>query len=420
MRNAGIALSLVLLCALSAHSQAPKSPQQLYDEAVAAYRSKDFAVYLAGMEALVKVRGYQPATVFNYAGALALNNRPIAAIEQLKRLARQSVVMDLGDGDFNSIRRRADFRAVAQVMSALRVQKIESSRVAFRVPLKGSIPEAIAYDAKTKAFFVSSVRKRKIVRIDAKGAARDFVTKEIWAANGLAADAKRRILWVSSGAYARVEGFTEKDGDENTLFAFDLDSGALRGRYDAPKTEPHAFDGVSVDADGNVYVSDGRGAIYRLARGAKALDLFVKPGTIRSPQGSAIASDGTLYVSDYSGVLFAVDRRSGAATPLAVPEDLATYGIDGLAVAGRALYVIDNGLTPNRVARLQLDPTGRKVTAWRILDMNRAEMDEPTNGVVANGAFYWIAASQGNLFDGKTAPKESEFQEAVVMKVVSR
>ena len=418
MRNSRRALLLSLLCLLPAFAQ--QSPQQLYDDAVAAYRRKDFAAYLTGMEALVQVRSYQPAIVFNYAGALALNGRPIAAIEQLKRLARQSVVMDLGDADFNRIRNRADFRAVAQVMGALRVQKIESSRVAFRVPLKGAIPEAIAFDAKTKAFFVSSVRKRKIVRVDAKGAARDFVTKEIWAANGLAADAKRRILWVSSGAYARVEGFTEKNAGENTLFAFDLDSGKLLRRYDTPATEPHAFDAVSIDAEGNVYVSDGRGAIYRLRHGAKALDLFVKPGTIRSPQGSAVAADGTLYVSDYSGVLFAVDRRTGAATALTVPDDVATYGIDGLAAAGSALYVIDNGLTPSRVARLQLDPSGRKVLSARILDMNRAEMDEPTNGVIAEGAFYWIAASQGHLFDGKKAPAESEFKEAVIMRVASR
>jgi sugar lactone lactonase YvrE len=416
MRTTSLALLLLLVLGPPAFA-ADKTPQQLYDDAVAAYKRRDFAGYLAGMEALVKVRGYQPAAIFNYAGALALNNRPIAAVAQLKRLAEQKVVMDLSDADFNPIRNRADFRAIAQVMSALRVQKASTSSVAFRLPLKGAIAEAIAYDAKTKSFFVSSVRKRKIVRVTAKGASSDFVTKGIWAVGGLAVDAKRRILWASSGAYGRVEGFTEKDASENTLFAFNADTGAPIARYDAPKTEPHAFDGVSVDGEGTVFVSDGRGAIFRLPRGAKALELFVKPGTIRSPQGSAIASDGTLYVADYSGLLWAVDRHTGAAAALTVPDDLATYGIDGLAVHGRALYVVDNGLTPNRVARLQLDPTGRKVTSWRILDMNRPEMDEPTNGVLANGHFYWIANSQGHLFDGKTPPKEEELREAVVMRV---
>lgn len=417
MRNAILAALLTLAVAHAIVAQ--KSPQQLYDDAVAAYKRKDFAGYLAGMEALVKVRGYQPAIVFNYAGALALNNRPVAAVAQLKRLAEQKVVMDLSDADFNPIRARGDFRAMAQVMSALRVQKASASSVAFRVPLKGAIPEAIAYDSKTRSFFVSSVRKRKIVRINAKGASRDFVTRDIWAVGGLAVDAARRILWASSGAYARVEGFTDADANENTLFAFNADSGALIARYDAPKSEPHAFDGVSVDGDGTVFVSDGRGAIFRLRRGAKALELFVKPGTMRSPQGSAVASDGTLYVADYSGVLWAVDRHTGDAAALTVPDDLATYGIDGLAVHGRALYVVDNGLTPNRVARLQLDSTGRKVTSWRVLDMNRPEMDEPTNGVVANGNFYWIAASQGHLFDGRTPPKEEDLKEAVVMKVAA-
>jgi streptogramin lyase len=414
MRNAGLAF-LFLLVTLPALA-AEKTPQQIYDDAVAAYRKRDFAAYLAGMEALMKVRGYQPATIFNYAGALARNNRPVAAVAQLRRLVGQKVVMDLGDSDFAPIRTRQDFLAIARAMAALKVQKIATSSVAFRVPLKGGIAEAIAYDAKTKSFFVSSVRKRKIVRVDAKRAAKDFVTQDVWAIGGLAVDAKRRILWASSGAYARVEGYTEKDASENTLFAFNADTGALLARYDAPKTEPHAFDSVTVDGDGNVFVSDGRGAIYRLRRDAKALDLFVKPGTIRSPQGLTIGGDGTLYVSDYSGLIFAVDRPTGAAAPLAVPDDLATFGIDGLAASGRVLYVVQNGIRPERIARLQLHATGRKVTSWQILDMNRTEMDEPTNGVIVDGTFYWLAASQGHLFDGKTLPKEEELKDAVVMR----
>jgi sugar lactone lactonase YvrE len=421
MRNASLAVVfLFLLLAGVPVVAADKPPQQLYDEAVAAYRKKDFAGYLAGMEALAKIRGYQPATLFNYAGALALNNRPIAAIAQLRRLAQQKVVMDLADADFNPIRNRADFRAIAQVMAALRVQKISSSTVAFKLPLRGAIPEAIAYDPKTKAFFVSSVRNRKIVRIDAKGNMRDFVTKDVRAVGGLAVDGPRRILWASSGAYARMERFTEAEANENTLFALNADTGALIARYDAPKSEPHAFDGVSVDGEGNVFVSDGRGALYRLAHGAKALELFVKPGTIRSPQGSAVAADGTLYVADYSGLLWAVDRRTGSATALTVPDDLPTYGIDGLAVHGRTLYAVQNGVTPNRVVRLQLDDTGRKVTSWRVLDMNDGRIDEPTNGVFANGSFYWIANSQGHLFDEKTPPKADELAQAVVMRVPVR
>jgi len=406
MRNTAIFLLLFALA----------QPQQLYDDAIAAYRKNDFAGYLANMEPLAKVRGYQPAMIFNYAGALALNGRGDEAIVQLKRLVDRQIALDLSDTDLDSLRKRDDFRAIEREMAALSTRQVSSSKVAFRIDEKGIIPEAIAYDSKTKAFFVSSVRKRKIVRIDSRGVARDFVTKQIQAPGGMAVDAKRRILWASSAAYPRIEGYAEKDKNDNALFAFDADSGALLARYDLPKSEPHIADGVSVDAGGTVYLSDGFGALYRLPHGAKALELFVKPGTIRSPQASAVAPDGTLYVADYTGVIWTVDRQTGDAAPLAVPDDLATNGIDGLGYHDHTLFVIQNGVTPHRVARLTLDPAGRRITAWRILDMNTPDMDEPTNGVIARDAFYWIADSQGHAFDGKTQPNEQELRDVVVMR----
>ena len=59
---------------------ATKTPQQLYNDAVAAYKNKDFATYLSAMSELYALRPKLPIVVANYAGALALNGRPEEAV----------------------------------------------------------------------------------------------------------------------------------------------------------------------------------------------------------------------------------------------------------------------------------------------------------------------------------------------------
>lgn len=411
-------LGLLILVAVSALGQ-EQTPQQLYDQAIAEYKRSDFQGYLASMEALAAKRPGLPVVLFNYAGALALNGRPADAVAQLGRIADRMVVIDLGDHDLDSLRARDDFRAVQRRFDDIRVRKISSSSIAFRIPQKDLITESIAYDPKTKSFFVSSVRKRKILRLDARGQAHDFVTRDIWAAGGLAVDSERRVLWASSGVYDRVEGFDKKYEDQTSLFAFNADSGALIARYELPPGGKHFFDGVSVDRDGTVFVSDAfGGALYRLRPGQSALELFVAPGTMRSPQASTVAR-GALYVADYGGPIWVVDPKSGVAAKLEVPDDLVTAGTDGLDYGDGSLLLVQNGIQPNRVVRVWLDPAGRKALRWRILEMNHPLMDEPTNGVVVGHDFYWLAASQGHLFDAKP-PALDKMHDGIVMKTPLR
>ncbi len=167
-----------------------------------------------------------------------------------------------------------------------------------------------------------------------------------------------------------------------------------------------------------MFVSDSRGALYRLRPGRSALDLFVAPGTMRSPQASTVAG-GILYVADYGGPIWVVDPKSGAATKLEVPDDLVTAGTDGLDYGDGSLLLVQNGIEPNRVVRVWLDPAGRKALRWRILEMNHPLMDEPTNGVVVGHDFYWLAASQGHLFDVKP-PAVDKMHEGIVMKTPLR
>jgi hypothetical protein len=75
-------------------------------------------------------------------------------------------------------------------------------------------------------------------------------------------------------------------------------------------------------------------------------------------------------------------------------------GIDGLRRQGNRLLAIQNGITPPRILSLELSPDGRSLVAAKILERNLSEWDEPTLGVVADGAFWYVANSHWPSFPG--------------------
>jgi hypothetical protein len=54
----------------------------------------------------------------------------------------------------------------------------QKTEIAFRIPEKDLVPEGITYDPASQSFFVSSICKRKIVKIDARKKISDFISSE--------------------------------------------------------------------------------------------------------------------------------------------------------------------------------------------------------------------------------------------------
>jgi sugar lactone lactonase YvrE len=305
-------------------------------------------------------------------------------------------------------------------MKKVRSEEIGRGEIAFRIPGGDLLTESIVYDAAHQRFLVSCDRARKIIAIDRHGKIRDFVPAAdhgLWGGNGLGIDARRGLLWVDSTANEVGEGYDASHEAEAALYAFRLSDGAFVARYEAPQDgSRHFFDDLTVASDGTVYVSDSSGMMFRLQADAKALEPFVARGSMRSPQGSAIGAGGrVLYVADYAGAIHAVDRTTGDVARVVLPADFPPSGIDGLAFHGGWLIGVQNGIEPNRVVALHLAPGGLAVDAWKILEMNHPLIDEPTIGVVAKGAYYWLGASQRTKLEAKP-PKTAEIHDAVVYR----
>jgi len=135
------AFCLFLASALYAQE---RTPQQLYQDAKAAYDRRDYAAYLGVMETLHAMRPGHPIVATNYAGALALNGRGDAAVAQLGRVAAMQIAVDLSDHDFDSLRARDDFRDVERRITAVRTAVVRTDTKEIRIPQKDLLTEAIA------------------------------------------------------------------------------------------------------------------------------------------------------------------------------------------------------------------------------------------------------------------------------------
>ena len=392
----------------------------LNEQATSAYRAKDYGAFLKHSQALAELVPWSTRARYNLACAHALIGEPAAAVQVLERLAAQEVAFDLaGDDDLASLREREDFAEVQRRMDALSAP-VGLARPAFSIVQKDLIPEGVAHDPKSGAFFVSSVRHRKIVRLAPDGVASDFVAEGrdgLQAALAIAVDAPRRALWVSSRATAQMAGFKQGEPEGRAFLAeYDVDTGRQRRTVMAP--EGGTVADITVADDGTVYAADPEsGRVYVLAPGAGAFRTLVEKGAVRSAQGMALSSDGrTLYVADYARGVARIGVADGSLSWLTAPGDTAMTGIDGLVRAGAWLIGVQNGLNPHRVIGLRLDAAGQAVTESRTLVRGHAAFDEPTLGVVVGTDFYFVANSQYGHFRRDGSLDETRLAGPVVLR----
>jgi sugar lactone lactonase YvrE len=400
MRSGFVTIALSVALASAAHP-ADDVVRTLDQQATAAYKAKDYAGFLQASRALQEAIPWSVRARYNLACGYALTGAHADALRTLEGIAAREVAMDLGaDDDLASLRPLPAFKALQERMRSF-TAPVGEAAVAFMLPDTDLITEGVAHDAKTGAFFVTSIRRRKVVRRAADGSVKDFTTEAqdgLLSAVAPAVDAARRALWVSSSGSERMVGGKKEDEARSFLAEYDLDTGRLRR-----KVEPPAGAGVSdiaVLASGDVVASDPRGGgVFLLDARAGTWRTLVAPGAIRSPQGLAPAADGkSVYVADYARGVARVTLADGVLRWLDAPPDLATTGVDGLTLADGWLIAIQNGLEPHRVVGWRLDPGGDRVVSWRTLVRNHAAFDEPTLGTVVGPDFVFVANSQYRHF----------------------
>ncbi len=418
VRSAGVVAGALLL--LVAAAGAEEGPRQAllrhYREAAEARSRGDLAAFLEHAQAAFELAPEHPHVLDQLARACSLNGQPGRALSSLRRLAELGVSLDVAaEADFEAVRGQKGFAEVLRLFADLEAPRGDSV-VAFSLGARDLVTEGIAHDPASGDFFVSSVHRRKIVRILSGGREQEFVAEAsdgLLAVLGIAVDSPRHRLWACTAAVPQMRGYHPDLEGRTELVAFDLKSGRRDRAFAPPQDDArHSFNDLTLASDGTVYVSDSvSGALYRLAPEAAQLEVLVEPGRLLSPNGLTLSEDQRrLFVSDYP-------RPSGLAVlqldtlKLHFPAHAGCptlYGIDGLARHGETLIAIQNGVRPHRVLGIRLEPDLSRVAEMTVLEKANPHFDEPTLGVMAGDRFYYVANSQWGSFeeDGRIWPED--------------
>jgi hypothetical protein len=381
-----------------------------YAAAVEAYRAGDAAEFLAAIERADELRPAHPSILYALASARALNGDAAGALATLWRLADMGLAYDPAeDPDFAMLASDARFADASARLHA-NGEPAGASEPAFTLPWRDFVPEGIARDPASGAFFVSGVHGRRVERVESDGRTRT-VAEGPWSALGLAIDPARRILWIGTAAMRETAGVDSTDIGRGAVIGVDLDSGRCVAELALPDDgSDHVPGDLSIGPDGSLYVSDGAaGVLWVLRPGSEALEVLTGADTLVSPQGSAQSADGrTLWLADYSLGVLAVDPRTGRAQRLEQPDDAALLGIDALLVHGNDLIAVQNGVRPARVLRLTVDPAAEVVRGWEVVAAALPEFEEPTGATIVDGRLYLIANSHWDRFeDGRLLEPDS-------------
>jgi len=322
-----------------------------------------------------------------------------------------SLLADLGGGndlsasvDLAPLRDAPAVRSAAARLAA-NLQPIAGSRVAFEVEERDFWPEGLAHDPKTGAWYLGSVRHRKILRVLPGGETHELVhpgQDGLWGVFGMQTDTAANTLWVSSAAIPQMVGFTAADSGRSGIFAFDLSTGRLRGRWlIRARSGAHLLGDLVLTAAGDVYATDSDApVIWRVRRGSDRIEEFLRHPLFRSLQGPALDErERTLFVADYSHGILAVDLVTRQVRDLPSPPRSTTLGIDGLTWEDGSLLAIQNGISPARVLRVRLDAARSRISELEVLDRQPELADEPTLGLLLDGTFYYVANSHWEKYD---------------------
>ncbi|MEP6955823.1 MAG: hypothetical protein ABI883_03280, partial [Chthoniobacterales bacterium] len=231
---------------------------------------------------------------------------------------------------------------------------------------------------------------------------------------GLTVDAQRGKLCAVS-----TNGFLDdaKTARRNAVVCYDLQDARLVDRFAAP--DALQLNDLAIAPEGTIYATDSMGgSLFRKKPDEKTLARFGTAGALRGANGIALAPDGTLYLGVSTSIV-RINLETGEPTRLPQPESSVTAGIDGLYWHDGDLFGVQNVTSPGRVIRVELVDNGTRIGGVTVLQSHHhPEFNEPTTGVIANGALYVIANSYVGRYQPDGSIKDADELKGVAVIAV--
>lgn len=382
------------------------------------YQEKDWPRFTTVMEQVSELRPHQAEYQWLAIKGHALQDHKSTVYDRLIRLQKLGLAYDPStDDDFTAVRGTPVYDYIVENLQA-NGKHFGESQLAFHIDKAwtGLLYESLAYDPKDESFLLGSVRDGRIIRIK-NGKRQEFIPASTGHANGpwsitdLAVDPKRNRLWAASTSLPQYARFSPKNQGMAGVFEYELSSGKLLNRYILPaKARPHLITSLTVAPDGTVYFNNNnRGHILRIDPDLKKIGGVLDSPIFRSINGLTTDETGKfLYFSDFEFGLFGVDLEKRQLLDLANPAKFIAGGIDDVIYDDNGLIILQNGIAPQRIMRIQLSKDKRRPLKVYPIESAHPDFDLPSHGVVVGDKLYYIANSQWRKMDGRGLLKDGE------------
>jgi len=389
----------------------PDNVPELLVKANSAFVAKDYLTFRTVLQRLHTLRPNNSDYMYQLVIAHALLDEKPEAYSVMLRMQQQGLSYDFSETESTrNIRGTEVFDYVNDLMK-MAADPVGESESVFTLPENVAMPETMEWDESRQKFLIGTIAEGSIFAVGKDGDVNELLRADeengMWSIFDVKVDQERNRLWVSSAATPVFSRYDPVDNGRSALFEFDLESLRLIHRYPVPVDgRPHILGSMALGPNGEIYIADrALPIIYKKAANEQKLMAVLASRDMVSMRGIAMQPDGSvMYVADREMGILVIDIKGGRAARLAVPETLNTGGIDGLYLWENHLVIIQNGIKPQRLLRLQLDSTGTKVAAVRPLAVAQPEFDYPSFGTIQGEDIYYFANSQSVSSAEKSKP----------------
>ncbi|MGB0513682.1 MAG: hypothetical protein ACPGJE_02440, partial [Wenzhouxiangellaceae bacterium] len=421
-------LLLLLVAPVDAPAQTRAESENipgLMTEAAEAYAAQDHVRWAKALEQLHSLRPYNYDFMRQLVMAHALNGDTNKAFSMMLQMQQQGLAEDWDQIEqVESLRSYPLYSHLRDLMRDAQ-NPFGGANTEWRIPPRTAMPEALAHDSETGRTFVGTVRDGKIlVRAPGSAELTEFASPDtvegLQAVFALHADAERGHLWVATGSVSQFRDHRASDFGRTALIKLGLAEGKKLGEYRVlPDGVPHLLGAIDLASDGTVYAADTlTPVVYRLMPGDERPQILTGNPMFTGLRGLALSEDETrLYLSDYDlGVFFLELGDEIKGYRLGAPDTLNLGGIDGVYQWQDSLIVIQNGVSPQRVLRLDLDESGRTVESIAAIAVAQPEFDTPTFGTLAGDDLLFLAGSHWQHVSAVGRPYDPPLPPVAVMR----
>jgi hypothetical protein len=392
LKVAPFAAALSLVFTAASAETAPQSYDAALKAAQEAFAAENFSAAATLLDEAQAFRPYSLYLTRNRILARYLSGDTAGALAIAGTVAARGLALDFpATEEFDRLRAEPAFAAALKSFEGNSKPKGEAAIVAAMAEDK-LLPEAIV--KADNGHLVGSVRTGAV--FEAAGESLSAVAKLDGGVFDLAlspdgerihAVVNNQLAYESAGERPAEAAFiTLSRADGAVISKTVVSGGALLG---------------DLEADGDVlYASDSLAPRIFALGAEREPKVLVTDSRFVNLQGLSLdRKKKRLYVADYLAGLFVIDFKTKAVTQIANPSDAHLGGVDGLYLYKGDLIGIQNGTTPQRIVRIDLDKKGVTAQSLTVLQQALPEWNEPTHGYIDGDRFIYIATSNWPAYD---------------------